>query len=133
MKQFRFKARLVPTGNPIATLEQVMAQRVDVGWAVPPMGMTRSSRTISRSRAGKRRPGHSRQDRERPDYQRGYSGEAQKRDRPLYGRHRETVEWMYADPAALRRFTELAGVSENLAQRLRDQFFTKDMCHRIRS
>ena len=33
----------------------------------------------------------------------------------------------YADPAALRQFAELAGVSENLAQRLRDQFFTKDM------
>jgi NitT/TauT family transport system substrate-binding protein len=41
--------------------------------------------------------------------------------------YRETIDWMYSDPAALRRFAELAGVSEGVARRLRDEFFTKDM------
>ncbi len=41
--------------------------------------------------------------------------------------YRETVDWMYSDPAALKRYAELAGVSEGIAKRLRDEFFTKDM------
>jgi NitT/TauT family transport system substrate-binding protein len=34
---------------------------------------------------------------------------------------------MYSDPAALKRYAELAGVSEGIAKRLRDEFFMKDM------
>jgi NitT/TauT family transport system substrate-binding protein len=41
--------------------------------------------------------------------------------------YRETVEWMYADPTALKQYAALAGVSEKGAQRLRDEFFAKDM------
>ena len=41
--------------------------------------------------------------------------------------YRETIDWMYSDPAALKRYAEFAGVSEGIAQRLRDEFYTKDM------
>ena len=34
---------------------------------------------------------------------------------------------MYSDPAALKRYAEFAGVSEGLAQHLRDEFFTRSM------
>jgi hypothetical protein len=40
---------------------------------------------------------------------------------------RETLEWMYSDPTALKRYAEFAGVSESLARRLRDEFFTKSL------
>jgi NitT/TauT family transport system substrate-binding protein len=41
--------------------------------------------------------------------------------------YRETIDWMYSDPAAIKRYAEFAGVSEAFAQRLRDEFFTKNM------
>ena len=34
---------------------------------------------------------------------------------------------MYSDPAALKRYAEFAGVSEGIAKRSRDEFYTKDM------
>jgi NitT/TauT family transport system substrate-binding protein len=41
--------------------------------------------------------------------------------------YRETIDWMYSDPAALKRYAEFAGVSEAFARRLRDEFYTKNM------
>ena len=39
----------------------------------------------------------------------------------------ETIDWMYSDPAALQRFAATSGLSENVARRLRDEFFPKEM------
>jgi NitT/TauT family transport system substrate-binding protein len=41
--------------------------------------------------------------------------------------YRETIEWMYADPAALTHYAEIADVPESLARRQRDEFFPKAM------
>jgi NitT/TauT family transport system substrate-binding protein len=41
--------------------------------------------------------------------------------------YRETIEWMYSAPDAIRRYAEFADVSEGLARQLRDKFVTKDM------
>jgi NitT/TauT family transport system substrate-binding protein len=41
--------------------------------------------------------------------------------------YRETIDWMYSNPTALKRYAEFAGVSEEFAQRLRDDFVTKEM------
>ena len=41
--------------------------------------------------------------------------------------YRETVEWMYSDPAALKAYAEFAGMPEEVARRMRDDFYTKDM------
>ena len=128
MKQFRFKARLVPTGNPIATLEQVVAQHVDVGLAWLPTGIDEIEFKPLR---GVVRANDVQGIRDKTVRVLITSADTLEKRKSAIGRfvdaYRETVEWMYADPAALRRFAELAGVSENLAQRLRDQFFTKVM------
>jgi NitT/TauT family transport system substrate-binding protein len=34
---------------------------------------------------------------------------------------------MYSDPAALKAYAEFAGVPEEVARRMRDEFYTKDM------
>jgi NitT/TauT family transport system substrate-binding protein len=34
---------------------------------------------------------------------------------------------MYSNPMALKYYAEIASVSESLAKRVRDEFFTKDM------
>src|SRR5262249_22190852 len=39
--------------------------------------------------------------------------------------YRETVDWMYSDPAALKVYADFAGVTEAKAKRIRDQFFPR--------
>jgi NitT/TauT family transport system substrate-binding protein len=39
--------------------------------------------------------------------------------------YRETVEWMYSDPAALKMYEEFSNVPERLMKTGRDQFFSK--------
>jgi NitT/TauT family transport system substrate-binding protein len=41
--------------------------------------------------------------------------------------YRETIDWMYSDPAAPKAYAEFAGMTEGLARRLRDEFFSKEM------
>ena len=39
--------------------------------------------------------------------------------------YRETVDWMYSDPAALKTYAEFAAITEAKAKRIRDEFFPK--------
>jgi NitT/TauT family transport system substrate-binding protein len=40
--------------------------------------------------------------------------------------YRETLDWMYSDPAALKAYADWVGISESLAKEVRDQFFPKE-------
>jgi NitT/TauT family transport system substrate-binding protein len=128
MKQFKIKARLAPTGGPAATFNQLNLHYVDIGWAEPPFGVDEIEQGKIRVVA---RANDVRKIREKTaSVVITNVGTLEKR-KPIIGRfmqaYRETVEWMYSDPAALKRFSELAGVSEQGARRLRDEFFHKDM------
>jgi NitT/TauT family transport system substrate-binding protein len=39
--------------------------------------------------------------------------------------YRETVDWMYSDPSAIKVYAEFAGISEAMGKRIRDTFFPK--------
>jgi len=39
--------------------------------------------------------------------------------------YRETIDWMYSDPSALKTYAEFAGITEAKAKRIRDGFFPK--------
>ena len=39
--------------------------------------------------------------------------------------YRETVDWMYSDPAALKTYAEFVGIPVAMAKRTRDEFFPK--------
>ena len=41
--------------------------------------------------------------------------------------YRETVDWMYADDAALKHYAAFVGVPEATAKRVRDEFFPKSI------
>ena len=41
--------------------------------------------------------------------------------------YRETIDWMYSDPAALKTYAEFAGVTEARAKRIRDEYFPKSV------
>jgi NitT/TauT family transport system substrate-binding protein len=41
--------------------------------------------------------------------------------------YRETIEFMFNEPQALKEYVGFANISEGLARRVRDEFYSKDM------
>jgi NitT/TauT family transport system substrate-binding protein len=116
-------ARAIPTGAPAATLAQVMAGRVDVGWSSPPFGLDAVSdgkiRIIARGN-------------DLPEFRHqtirlivANAGFLERRKdvaaRYVQG-YRDALEWMYSDPAALDAYAELAKVSPANAREVRDVY-----------
>jgi NitT/TauT family transport system substrate-binding protein len=126
IKQFDLKSKAVGTGGPPATLTQVMSGQIDVGWSAPPFGLnmldegkiriiaTGNDATIFKGQTVRLTIINKAALAARKDvvdrYMRAY---------------RETVDWMYADPAAIKTYAEFLGISEALAKRSRDDFFPK--------
>ena len=128
IKQYRLKARPTVIGGPAATFNQVMAGRIDVGWAEAPFGVDAVEEGKIRVVARAADVSAIRRDTVRVLIT---NADTLQKRKDVLGRfmqaYRETINWMYSDPAALKRYAELAGVSEGIAQRLRDEFFPKDM------
>jgi NitT/TauT family transport system substrate-binding protein len=128
MKQYRVKARPVPTAGAAATFDAVMSGRIDVGWATPPFGIDAIEQGQIRIVARANDLPSIRDKTVRVLI--ANSNTLQKRKEVLarfMQAYRETLEWMYSDPTAIKRYAEFAGVSESLARRLRDDFFTKNL------
>jgi NitT/TauT family transport system substrate-binding protein len=127
MDQYGISARPTPTGSPPSSLTQVMSGLVDVGWSAPPFGLDQLDRGDIRIIA-------SGSDATR------FSGQTVRvlvvnarrlaADRDKFVRfmraYRETITWMYEDPAAIAHFAEFANVSEDIASRTRDDFFPRE-------
>jgi NitT/TauT family transport system substrate-binding protein len=128
IKQYRLKARPTVIGGPVATFNQVMAGRIDVGWAEAPFGVDAVEEGKIRVVARAADVSAIRRDTVRVLIT---NADTLQKRKDVLGRfmraYRESIDWMYSDPAALKRYAELAGVSEGIAQRLRDEFFPKDM------
>ena len=125
IKQYVPHAKPTATGGPAATLTTVMSGQVDVGWAGPPFGLDQLDRKEIRQIA--------------TGNDTLFKGQtvrvlvttaptlASRRDaieRYMAG-YRETLDWLYADPAALDVYAEFAGITRAKAARTRDQFFPK--------
>jgi NitT/TauT family transport system substrate-binding protein len=124
---YGIKMKPVATGNPVATLTQVMSGQVDVGYSVPPFGVAELEqgkiRIVGR---GDDIPSLARQTvrfivvnadalAKRPDAFRRY----------MQG-YRDMVDWMFSsDPQAVAAYAKWAGVSESVARRTRDDFIRK--------
>jgi len=125
---YGIKVRPAATGNPAATLTQVMSGKVDVGYSAPPFGVAELNdgkiRIVGRgndlaslarqtvrfivvnANALARRPMAFRR------YMQGY---------------RDTVEWMFSsDPQAVAAYARWAGISEAVARHTRDDFIRKE-------
>ena len=129
IKQYRLKAaRPMAIGGQTATFNQVMSGHVDVGWAEAPFGIDAIEQ--GKIRVVARATDVSAIHRDTVRVLITNADTLQKRQEVLarfMQAYRETIDWMYSDPAALKRYAEFAGVSEGIAQRLRDEFYTKDM------
>jgi NitT/TauT family transport system substrate-binding protein len=126
--EFRLKARLVSTGGTAATFKELTANHIDVGWAAPPFGIDEIEqgkiRIIARANDVAKVRGKTLS-------VLSTNADTVERRKDVLARfmqaYRESIDWMYSDPAALKHYAEYAGVSEGIAQRLRDEFFTKSM------
>ena len=126
-KQYELKAKPVATGGPPATLTQVMSGQIDVGWAAPPFGLQQQDEGRIRVIASGNDAAVFKGQTVRLLIT---NAQALQTKKPLIDRfmkaYRETIDWMYADPQALKVYADFVGISEATAKRTRDGYFPKD-------
>ena len=122
------KARPVLIAGATATFDQVMAGKIDVGWATPPFGVDALEQGRIRVLA---KANDIPKIRDKTDSVTIATTDTLQKRKDVLDRfmqaYRETIEWMYSDPAALKTYAEFAGIPEEVARRMRDEFYTKDM------
>ncbi|WP_168879666.1 ABC transporter substrate-binding protein [Rhizobium sp. P28RR-XV] len=117
----------VATGSPPSTFTQTMSGQIDVGWSAPPVALDAAKagkiRIIARGSDVKRfrdqtvrvLVANAGALEKRPDamvrYMQGY---------------KETLDWLFSDPAALSAYAAWAGVPEEIAKTIRDEFAVKE-------
>jgi NitT/TauT family transport system substrate-binding protein len=124
--QYDLKAKPVATGSPSSTLTQVMSKQVDIGWSAPPFGLdqlddkkirivaTGNDATVFKGQTVRLLIANA---------------EVLKSKKQVIDRfmkaYRETIDYMYSDPAAIKVYADFVGISEAKAKRTRDDFFPK--------
>src|SRR5260370_1127523 len=125
IRQYAPAAKPTPTGGPPATLTAVMSGQVDVGWSAPPIGLDQLDRhEIRQIATGNDTLFKGQTVRLLITNAQTLSSRKDAIDRYLKA-YRETVDWMYSDPGALKAYAEFAGITEAKALRIRDGFFPK--------
>jgi NitT/TauT family transport system substrate-binding protein len=126
IKEQGLKAKPIATGGPPATLTQVMSGQIDVGWSAPPLGLDLLEQGKIRIIA----TGNDTSFKGQTVRLLITNTQTLQSRKPVLERYlkayRETVDWMYSDPAAIKTYAEFAGVSEATARRTRDNFFPKE-------
>ena len=127
LKEWKVDLKPVATGSPPATLTAVMSNQVDVGWAAPPFGLkeidegkillvARGSDTETiRGQTIRTIIANTDTLKKRHDVLRRFMQA-----------YRETIEYMYSDnPQVMKDYAEFAGITPELAKRVRDEFFPR--------
>jgi NitT/TauT family transport system substrate-binding protein len=128
IKTYGIKAKAVRTGDPQATLTQVMSGQVDVGYATAPFALSQildgQIRVIARA---DEIPGTENQT------VRVILVNANKlaKDRAIIERYMkayaETIDWIYTSPDALKFFRDYSGTPEHIAKKGMTEFYGKEM------
>jgi NitT/TauT family transport system substrate-binding protein len=126
VKENGLEAKPVGTGGPAATLTQVMSGQIDVGWSAPPFGldMIEDGRIRIVASGNDARAFKDQTVRLLITNLQTLKGRKPVVDRFMTA-YRQTVEWMYADDAALKSYAEFVGIPEARARRTRDEFFPR--------
>ena len=126
VKQYALKAVPTATGGLAPTLTQVMSGQIDVGWSAPPFGLdlidqgricviaTGNDATVFKGQTVRLLITNLAALQGRRDVLKRYVQAC-----------RETIDWEYADPAALKLYAEWLNIPPAIAQRSRDGFFPK--------
>jgi NitT/TauT family transport system substrate-binding protein len=126
-REFGAQAKPVATGSPAATFTQTMSGQVDIGWSSPPFGVEALQQGRIRIVVRESDVPAFRNQTVRLMIANTATAE-QRRDavERFLRAYRETLDWMYSDPAALKAYAEWVGISETLAKDVRDQFFPRE-------
>jgi NitT/TauT family transport system substrate-binding protein len=127
IREFGVQAKPVATGSPASTFTQTMSGQVDIGWSSPPFGVEALQQ--GRIRIVVRLSDVPAFRNQTVRLMIANTATAEQRrdaiDRYLQA-YRETLDWMYSDPAALKAYAEWVNIPETLAKDVRDQFFPKE-------
>jgi NitT/TauT family transport system substrate-binding protein len=120
-------ARAVATGSPAATFTQVMSGQVDVGWASPPFGLDAVAegkiRIVAR---GNDLPAFKDQTIRLIVANAGFLERHKDVATRFVQAYRDTLDWMYSEPAALAAYVEFAKTTPEHAREVRDVFYPRD-------
>ena len=126
-KHFGIDAKPVAAGNPASTFTQTMSGQIDVGWASPPFGVEAIEQDRIRVVARGSDVPSFRDQTVRVQIVNAAALEAKKDALARFVQAwRETIDWMYSDPAAIKAYAEWVNVPEALARRVRDEFYPKE-------
>jgi NitT/TauT family transport system substrate-binding protein len=127
IKHYGINAKLVATGGTAGTFTQVMSGQVDIGWSSPPFGIDDARegkiRIIAR---GNELPYFRDQTIRLIVANAGFLARKQDLAARFAQAYRDTLEWMYGDPAGLNAYGELAKTKESTAMQVRDEFYPKE-------
>jgi NitT/TauT family transport system substrate-binding protein len=125
-KHFDVDFKPVATGGPPGTFTQVMSGQVDVGWAVIPFGVEAADQGQIRIIA---KASDIPSFRDQTIRLITANVDALNNKREVLARYmrayRETVDWMYSDPAVLKIYSDFAKVPESVSRRMRDDLMPK--------
>ena len=127
VKQLGVKAKPTATGGPPATLTMTMSGQIDIGWAVVPFALTELQegkiRIIAR---GSDVPSL----KDQTVRVQIVNANALKEKKDVFVRfmraYRETLDWMYTSPDAVKMYAEIIKKPESLVIFQRDQFNPKE-------
>jgi NitT/TauT family transport system substrate-binding protein len=124
MKQYDLKAKPTAMGGPATNLTAVMSGQIDVGWAAPPFGLDqldkKEIRIIASGNDASVFKGQTvRLNIVNADYLKAHKDVVVR----YMKAYRETIDYMYKDPAGLKAYADWLNISEEKAKRTRDDFF----------
>jgi len=124
MKQYDLKAIPTAMGGPAANLTAVMSGQVDVGWAAPPFGLDQLDQKQIRIIATGNDAAAFKGQTVRLNIANANFLKEHKDIVVRYMKaYRETVDYMYKNPEALKVYSQWLKISEAKAKRTRDDFF----------
>jgi NitT/TauT family transport system substrate-binding protein len=121
LAQFKIAAKPVSAGGMPATLTQAMTGQIDVGWAAAPFGLDLLDEGKIRlvARGAEVDSLRNRTTRVNVTNLDMLTKRRETLDRFMQA-YRETVDWMYDDPAALKHYSDFSGLPEKIILRVRD-------------
>ena len=126
-KQLGVKAKLVSTGGPPATYTSTMSGQIDIGWAVVPFGLAALQEGKIRVIARGPDVPTLRNQTIRVQIVNADALKARKDVMIRFMRaYRESLDWMYANPLALKYYAETIKKPESLVVLQRDQYNPKE-------
>jgi NitT/TauT family transport system substrate-binding protein len=124
--EYKLKANLTAMGGPAANITAVMSGQIDVGWAAPPFGLdqldAKQIRIIATGNDASAFKGQTvRLNIANADYLKANKDVVVR----YMKAYRETVNYLYTDPAGIKLYADWLKITEAKAQRTRDDFFPR--------